>query len=160
MKYLLAATALSLTATGSAIGGEDELYGTYSLVGTTYKLVDSGEVETVLNEKGFITYTKEGRMFVIIVRGQRPKAESVAKMTDQQRADLFRSTAAYGGTFKFDGKTVVHSIDISWNELWTGSNQVRHVQRDGNRLIFSTDPQPRAVDGKMSVTSLIWEKMN
>ena len=160
MKCFLAATALTLVASGTAIAGEDEIYGTYSLISTSFKLVESGQVETIPNEKGFITYTKEGRMFVVIVRGQRPKAESMAKMTDQQRADLFRSLTAYSGTHKFDGKTVVHNIDISWNELWTGTNQIRHVQRDGNRIILTTDPQPRPADGKVSVNTLIWEKTN
>jgi hypothetical protein len=160
MRCLLAATALSLIATGTAFAGEDEIYGTYSLVSTTFKLVETGQVETIPNEKGFITYTKEGRMFVVIIRGQRPKADSMAKMTDQQRADLFRSMTAYTGTYKFDGKDVVHNIDLSWNELWTGTNQIRHVQRDGNRITLTTDPHPRPIDGKVSVTTLIWEKAN
>jgi hypothetical protein len=27
---------------------------------------------------------------------------------------------AYAGTFKVEGSRVVHNIDISWNENWTG----------------------------------------
>jgi len=160
MHYFLAATALSLIASGTAFAGDEELYGTYSLVSTTFKLLETGQIETIPNEKGFITYTKEGRMLVVIIRGDRPKPESMTKMTDQQRADLFRSMTAYSGTYKFDGKTVEHNVDISWNELWTGTKQVRHVRKEGNRVILTTVPQPRPIDGKISETTLIWEKLN
>jgi hypothetical protein len=159
MRYLLTALVLGLTTGGAAFAGEEELFGTYSLVSTAFRLLDTGQVETIPNEKGFITYTKEGRMLVVIVRGQRPKPESMAKMTDQQRADLFRSVTAYSGTYKFDGKTVEHNVDISWNELWTGTKQVRHVRKEGDRIILTTVPAPRPADGKMSETTLIWEKL-
>ncbi|HET9814513.1 MAG TPA: lipocalin-like domain-containing protein, partial [Xanthobacteraceae bacterium] len=106
------------------------------------------------------TYTREGRMFVVIVRGERPKPESVAKMSDQQRADLFRSMTAYTGKFKFDEKVIEHDIDISWNEVWTGTKQIRYARREGNRIILTTPQQPRPIDGKVSETTLVWEKVN
>src|SRR3984957_19159773 len=91
-----------------ASGGEDtmkELAGTYSLISSTRKLVETGEVFDTWgkNPNGFITYGKDGRMLVLIVSDSRPKPESLAKMTDQQQADLFRTMCAYGGTYKFDG---------------------------------------------------------
>jgi hypothetical protein len=46
------------------------------------KIGGNGQEETFQSEKGFITVTRERRMFVIIVRGARPKPESLAKMTD------------------------------------------------------------------------------
>ena len=98
-------------------------------------------------------------MLVLIVRDDRPKAESLAKMTDQQRADLYRSMTAYGGTYKFDGKTMEHHIDISWNEVWTGTTQFRDVKKDGKRLIYTTRPAPNSRDGRMGITTLVWEKV-
>jgi hypothetical protein len=80
-------------------------------------------------------------------------------MTDQQRADLHRAMTAYGGTYTFDGTKVVHHIDLSWNEVWAGTTNIRDVQRDGDRIIYTGRPAPFASDGKMSVASLIWEKM-
>ena len=62
-------------------------------------------------------------MLVLIVRGNRPKPESLAKMTDQQRADLFRSMTSYGGTYKFDGKSIEHHIDISYSVTPVRLNQ-------------------------------------
>ena len=151
----LALVALSF----SANAAEDELYGTYKLISSTRTLLDTGQVETFAQEQGFITYGKDGRMLVLIVRGNRPKPESIAKMTDLQRADLFRSMTAYGGMYKFDGKTMEHHIDISWNEVWTGTTQFRDVKKEGDRLIYTTRPAPFVSDGKMSVVTLVWEKV-
>ena len=103
--------------------------------------------------------SKDGRMLILIVRGNRPKPESLDKITDQQRADLFRSMTAYGGTYKFDGKTMEHHIDISWNEIWTGTTQIRDVKKEGDRLIYITHPAPFVSDGKMSIVTTVWEKV-
>jgi len=127
-KVIPAAAIVALSFTASTAQVEDEFYGTYTLISSTRKILDTGQVETFTRERGFITYGKDGRMLVLIVRDDRPKAESLAKMTDQQRADLYRSMTAYGGTYKFDGKTMEHHIDISWNEVWTGTTQFRDVR--------------------------------
>jgi hypothetical protein len=143
----------------AASAAEDEIYGTYKLISSSRKILDTGQVETFGREQGFITYSRDGRMLVLIFRGDRPKPESLAKMTDQQRADLFRSMTAYGRTYKFDGKTMEHHIDISWNEVWTGTTQFRDVKNEGGRLIYTTRPAPFVSDGKMSVVTLMWEKV-
>jgi hypothetical protein len=143
----------------SASAAEDEIYGTYTLISSTRKLLDTGQVETFNREHGFITYGKDGRMLILIVRGDRPKPESLDKITDQQRADLFRSMTAYGGTYQCDGKTMEHHIDISWNEIWTGTTQIRDVKKEGDRLIYTTRPAPFVSDGKMSVVTTVWEKV-
>lgn len=143
----------------AAHAAEEELYGTYALVSTSQKLVETGQVDTYTNERGFITYTREGRMFVVIARGERPKPESLAKMTDAQRVGLFRTLTAYTGTYKFDGKAIEHDIDVSWNEVWTGTAQIRHFSRDGDTITLATDPGPRPTDGKLAVTTLVWRKV-
>jgi hypothetical protein len=80
-------------------------------------------------------------------------------MTDQQRADLFRSTLAYGGTYTFDDAKVEHHIDISWNEVWTGTTVTREIKREGEKLIYTTRPAPFSSDGKMSVVTVVFEKI-
>jgi hypothetical protein len=40
----------------SASAAEDEIYGTYTLISSTRKLLDTGQVETFNREHGFITY--------------------------------------------------------------------------------------------------------
>jgi hypothetical protein len=137
----------------------ETLDGTYRLISRTKKIVDTGQIEDTFGKHlvGFITYGRDGRMMVIIVR-ERAKPASV-NLTDEQRADLHRSMTAYAGTYTFDGKTVTHNIDISWNEVWTGTSIIRDVQKDGDRLTYITRPAPSPVDGKMSIVTLVWEKV-
>ena len=99
------------------------------------------------------------RMMVIIVRHPRPKPERIETATDQERADLLRTMTAYAGTYKFDGAKIEHRIDVSMNETWTGTTQVRSVKRDGERLVYKTPPFNFHTDGKMSINTLIWEKV-
>jgi hypothetical protein len=140
---------------------EENLTGTYKLVSSKRKIVETGEVLDTWGKypKGFITYGKDGRMLVLIVTDDRPRPENVEKMTDQQRAQLFRTMTAYGGTYEFDGKTVQHHIDISWNEVWTGTTVVRDLKREGDKLVYSSPAAPFSSDGRMSVVTLIWEKV-
>ena len=137
----------------------DEISGTYKLIVEQRKIVETGETVPVPNPVGYITYGKDGRMLVLIVRHPRPKPEAIDKITDQQRVDLLRTMTAYGGTYKFDGTTVEHNIDIAWNEVWAGTKQVRTVTREGDRLTLTTPPFPFHTDGKMSVNMLVWEKV-
>ncbi len=66
---------------------------------------------------------------------------------------------AYAGTFTFDSKTVTHHVDISSNETWTGTDQVRNIRIEGGKLHITTNPQPGPIDGKLMVAELIWEKV-
>jgi molybdate transport system substrate-binding protein len=138
---------------------DSDISGTYKLIVEQRKIVETGETVPVLNPLGYITYGKDGRMLVLIVRPPRPKPEAIDKITDQQRADLLRTMTAYGGTYKFNGTTVEHDIDIAWNEVWAGTKQVRTVTRDGDRLTLTTPPFPFHTDGKMSVNMLVWERV-
>jgi hypothetical protein len=70
---VLAAVALSHPATAA----DEGIDGTYKLVSRTRTVLDTGQVITLDQEQGFITYGKDGRMMVLSVRGNRPKAESI-----------------------------------------------------------------------------------
>jgi hypothetical protein len=74
---------------------------------------------------GFLNYGRDGRMFAIIVKENRPKPTDLTKMTDQERAELFKSVIAYAGTIKVEGRRVVNSADISWNEKWRRPDRSR-----------------------------------
>jgi hypothetical protein len=141
---------------------EEEIYGTWKLVSEQMKILDTGEIidrTAGAVPSGYVTFGKDGRMMVLSVRGVRPKPDSLATMTNQQRAALFTSMIAYGGTYKFDCSTMEAHVDISWNETWTGTTQIRDVKRDGDKLVFTTRPAPSPIDGRTSVSTVIWEKV-
>jgi hypothetical protein len=136
-----------------------DITGTYRLINTERKVIETGEVIRSTDSVGYITYGKDGRMLALLVRNPRPKPANVEELTDAQRAELFKTMTAYGGTYTFDGKQVVHNIDISWNEAWTGTRQPRYVAREGERLVYTTDPYRFSGDGRMVINRLIWEKV-
>ena len=161
MKKLMLAATIAALLPSFTIAADDQLAGTYRLISSTRTILETGEVLDTWgkNPNGFIIYGKDGRMLVLIVRRDRPKPESVDKITDQQRADLHSSMTAYGGTYKFDGKRVEHNIDISWNEVFTGTTLVREITKDGDRLMYTSPPARFSGDGRMSQNTLVWEKV-
>lgn len=93
-----------------------------------------------------------------MAKENRAKPSDLAKLTDQERVELYNSMVAYAGAFAFDGETATHNVEISWNEVWTGTAQIRHLAFKGRRLIMRTDPQP-GFDGKRVVGVFTWEKL-
>ena len=140
---------------------DDDIVGTYRLISAKRVILATGDTEDSYGKDpvGFITYGRDGRMMGMIVFSNRARAESLDKMTDQQRADLFRTMIAYGGTYIFHGNSVEHHIGISWNELWTGTTVIRDIKKEGDRLVYTTKPAPFPRDGKMSINTLVWEKV-
>jgi hypothetical protein len=159
---LVGAAALCLCLVSPALVEEQSLAGNYELVSATRKILDTGQTEDTFGKKpkGLAMYAADGHFIILISYDGRPKPESTEKMTDQQRVDLHRMMTAYGGTYTFDGSKVVHHLDISWNEVWAGTTNIRDIQRDGDRVIYTARPAPFASDGKMSVVTLVWKKLN
>lgn len=149
-RILFSLTVVTLGRCGLAIAGEEEVYGTWKLISNQIKVLEAGEVrdfETGVALSGYINYGPDHRMLGLLVRGNRPKPESVQKITYQQRVDLITTMVSYGGTYKLDGSSMYHYIDISWNQIWTGTTQIREVKREGNKLIYTTRPAPLVGSG-------------
>jgi Lipocalin-like domain len=159
-KLSVTATACLLAAS-AALAGEQEFAGNYELVSAKRKILETGQTEDTFGKrpKGLAMYGSDGHFVILITYDGRPKPESIEKMTDQQRADLHRMMTAYGGTYTFDGSKVVHHLDLSWNEVWAGTTNIRDIQREGDQIIYTTRPAPFASDGKMSVVTLVWKKL-
>ena len=157
---VLGATLLLLTNLGAGVGTE-KLWGTWRLVGFTRTITATGETIDVFGKEpqGFLTYGQDGRMMVLLVKSGRPRPDDLEKMTDAQRAELVKTMVAYAGTYSFDGNAVTHHIDVSANQNWTGSNQVRYVKLEGNKLVLKTAPGPSSFDGKIGVGTLTFEKI-
>jgi lipocalin-like protein len=144
---------------GPIFAGEEEIYGTWKCVSEQIKFLDTGETID-LATSGYIMYGRDGRMMGLLVRGVRPKPDSLATMTDQQRADLFKSMISSAGTYTFDGSVMEHHIDTSWNNIWTGTTIARDVRKDGDKLVYTTKPAPYSANGSRMVTdTVIWEKV-
>ncbi|NVN86874.1 MAG: lipocalin-like domain-containing protein [Rhodopseudomonas sp.] len=153
--------AIATSTFAAAALAEENIAGTYRLISSQRKIVDTGEVLDTYgkNPVGFIMYGNDGRMLALITYDNRKAPADIAKVTDADKVGLYNSMMSYGGTYKFDGKKVEHHIDVSYNQMWTGTTTVRDIVKDGDRLIYTTRPAPFSGDGKVSITTLIWEKV-
>jgi len=71
---------------------------------------------------------------------------------------LYDTMFAYAGNFSVEGSKVIHHVDISWNETWTGTDQIRAFELSGNTLVINTSiPDP--VSGAEDHYAVSWEKV-
>ena len=161
MTRVISVVLFTLTFSAGPIAAQEVLEGTWKLVSSTRTNTMTGATTDSFgpNPLGYIMYGKDGRMMVLLTRSDRPKPDSIDKIADEQRSRLFSSMLAYSGTYKFDGKTIEHHIDLSWNQVWSGTTQVRDIKKDGDRLIYTTQPGPSPIDGSMGFATLVWEKV-
>jgi hypothetical protein len=156
----LAVLAMLVTGQVKADDVPPQLIGTWKLVTNTLVEIPSG-VRTDLmgaNPIGFINYGKDGRMMILQVRQGRKKPAAGAPTAAEAEA-LFRSFLGYAGTYTVSGNKITHHVELSWNETWTGTDQVRIYKFDGNRVTLSTEASPDPIHGKMSVRELVWQKV-
>ena len=109
--------------------------------------------------EGYISYSADGRMYAIGTSDNRPKP-SAANPTDDERVKLHQTMFAYAGTYTLENGKVIHHVDISWNQAWTGTDQVRFFKLDGNTLTIMTPSSfKRPQDGREVRSTLVWEKV-
>jgi hypothetical protein len=146
--------------TGAEQAATHPLVGTWKMLSWTRELTASGQKSDALgpNPKGWISYSRDGRMMVVVVRSDR-KAPAALVPTDPERIALYSSMLAYAGSYTVDSEKVTHNIDTSWNHSWTGTNQVRFYKIEENKLTLKGAPAKDAVDGLESVYTVVWEKV-
>jgi Tfp pilus assembly protein PilV len=72
---------------------------------------------------------------------------------------LFKSIiSAYSGTYVVEGDTVIHDVNLSWNEAWTGTRQMRLFKVTGDELVIETTPRTAGTDARQFINTLTWER--
>ena len=109
------------------------------------------------NPTGYLSYSADGRMQAIGAANGRIVPTGPAP-PDYERVELHNTMFAYAGTYSVEAGKVIHHVDISWNEVWTGTDQVRFFNVKGNTLIITahfTDPGSDVE----SLYAVEWEKV-
>ena len=148
---------LPVTTTRSA---ENPLVGTWKLKSYVREVAATGERYNERGEhpNGYLSYSADGRMYAIITWDNRAAAGDVVPTTEE-RIRLFGTMISYAGTYTFDAEKVVHHVDISWNQNWTGTDQVRFYKLDGNTLTITSALAKNFTDGREGRSILVWEKL-
>ena len=130
------AAGIALAATQRSVANDrPSLVGTWQVV--SYEMVSpsTGEREAVRGEHptGYAIFTSEGRFMGIITNeGRKPPS------TDQDRADLFQTMAAYTGTYRVDGDKWTTKVEVAANPALVGTEQERAFRLEGDRLQETT----------------------
>lgn len=161
MNMRLAFTGLMLLLSSTiALAGDNPLLGTWKLKSVVHEVMATSEKVYELGEhpNGYLGYSADGRMCAILTADNRLKPLA-ANPTDEQRIKLHQTMSAYAGTYTLQGDKVTHHVDISWNENWTGTEQIRFFKLDGNTFTITTPPFKRPQDGREVRSVLVWEKV-
>ena len=136
------------------------LLGTWKLRSYTREVIATGERHDQFGEApdGYLGYASDGRMYAIFTRADRASPVDVVP-TDEEGVQLLGSMVAYAGTYTLGEGQVVHHIDISWNQGWTGTNQLRFFELNGETLTITTAPYKSYLDGREGRSILVWTKV-
>lgn len=148
---------LVLLIASPAFGQDSPLVGNWKLV-SFQTIYDGNEAAPQdmygTSPNGYLVLTREGRMMVLLTNDNRKAGSG-----DAERAALHKSMIAYSGKYKVEGNSFVTTVDISWNEAWTGTEQRRSYKLDGDKLSFETAPAPSTLlPGKTAVGRLVWAR--
>ena len=77
----------------------------------------------------------------------------------EERAEAFSTSNAYSGTYILENGRMIHRVEVSPNPDWVGGDQLRYPKLEGNSLTITTPPLPTRPDGKLRVSTLVWERV-
>ena len=126
-----------------------DIVGTWALVHATSVDSSGKELPAPYGPKkmGRATFNADGRMMAVLVDG-RPDLPDGTK----------RDYASYCGNYRFDGKVLTTRVDAASDPARQGTDQVRDVRFEGDRMVLRPPPQKQG-----DVThhrELYWEKIS
>ena len=131
-----------------------------SLVGT-YKLVSiKAEIDGKLRDDrtkpphGYLMITP--KYYAVFYTWQDRKFGT----SDADKAALWESLTAFAGPYRTEGKKIVISPDVSYNEIFNGTQQTRDLEVNGKGITLSSGPRPYGRDpSKKIVLRQEWERI-
>jgi len=119
----------------------------------------AGERSTPYGESptGYLSYAVDGRMQVIGAANRRTVPAGPTP-TDDERLALYDTMFAYAGRYSIESDKVIHHVDVSWNEIWNGTEQIRLFVVSGNTLTLTTRIADPAT-GTEAHYSVVWERV-
>lgn len=107
---------------------------------------------------GYLSYTPEGYVFVAMMRADRSRytTSDLLGGTPAERAAAAAGYVAYCGRYRLEAGRVVHRIELSLFPNWTGTDQVRFAEVEGDRLTITTAP---IAIGGTTTNRLVWERV-
>jgi lipocalin-like protein len=155
--FALAVAVYCYVAPGLALAQDTsrQLVGSWKLTSWTIQIIGGDITEPFgRNPKGRALITPDGYAAFIIAAANRKPATN-----DAESAALLKTLLTYTGPFIIENDKFTTKVDISWNEILTGQDQVRFFKLEGDKLTIRTPEQASAVyPGKKVIGTLTWER--
>jgi hypothetical protein len=134
---------------------QQSIVGTYKLVTAAAVIDGKPREEKGGAPHGFLIVTPKYYAIFYTGPGERKHGNSAA-----EKAALWDTLTAFTATYKIEGKKITLTPQVSWNEVYNGSQQVREIEMKGKRLIVSSGLRPYGRDpSKKVMTRQEWEKV-
>ena len=134
--------------------GQQSLVGTYKIISSDLDVGGTATQPYGRSPRGYLVLTPTHA--VSFYTGDNRKFGTALA----DKAALFDTLSGWSGVYRVEGDKIIFAVDVSWTEVWTGKDQVRHWTLSGNRLTLTSDPQPFARDpSKTVIIRQVWEKI-
>ncbi len=135
------------------------LIGTWQLISVSSKASD-GSVDQEpygANPTGYLTYTEDGFMQVILSFSDRPLLRgNLRDAPPEELAAAYLTSLSYAGRYSYSDGKVTHHIEVSSNPNRVGTNRVRSVTQKENEIVLTTPPM-KVGDSTFEI-SLTWHR--
>jgi hypothetical protein len=140
---------------------KSQLLGTWQLESWSIGYAGRDDVSFPFGEDpvGLLLYTEDDWMSVSISRRERavlPADVPFRRIDAERLAGAFRDYFHYAGRYRLRGDDVVHYVTQSLNPNFVGSEQLRHVEIDGQTLVLSGRDEAA---GETRFHHLVWHKL-
>jgi hypothetical protein len=142
----------------------EQFQGTWRLVSWNIKKADGELTGSPLGSDplGWIMYRPEGSMCVALMRPDRPQfaSNNLMEATPEEIKACFEGYIGYCGTYEVNDRErlIIHHIELSSFPNLVGTQQKRHFELAGDRLILKTPPL--TLLGEAQVHRLVWQRLN
>lgn len=109
--------------------------------------------------QGIIIYGADGYMSAILSRANRQPFDkpNLVLGTDEEKIAAVSGYVSYAGRWRVEDNKVIHQVTHSLLPNWVGTDLVRTISWQDNKLLLSTEPE-RTSSGKAVVNHLYWER--
>lgn len=138
---------------------DNPLLGTWQLVGWYNQLEDGSRIYPLgPDATGYISYSDDGYVFVHLTAANRtPYAiDDPFGGTPEEDAAAVKSQISYAGRYEYRGADVVHRVTHAVCPNWVGTEQVRRIRFDSDRLELSATGA--RFQGHEVTAYVIWER--
>ena len=134
-----------------------QLAGTWKVISLITKFDGGDAVEPFgPNPKGRLVLTLDGHWIIILTADHRGPPKNL-----EEKAALLDSMLAYSGKYSIEENRMTIRVDMSWNEIYSGPNQIqtRFFSIEGDKLTIRSPEIMSAVrPGQKAVATLTVER--